>query len=55
MDTEKMATVTWIRPKVVVEIAMNKWTPGGHLRHAKFKRLRDDKKMSEVSAYPASV
>jgi hypothetical protein len=24
------------------------------LRHAKFKRLRDDKEVSDVSAYPAS-
>src|SRR5262245_31536123 len=55
MDTKKMGTVTWVKPRVVVEIAMNEWTPGGHLRHAKFKQLRDDKKVSNVSAYPASV
>src|SRR5262245_51437239 len=27
----------------------------GHLRHAKFKRLRDDENVSDVSAYPGSV
>src|SRR5262245_14394625 len=55
MDTEKLVNVTRAKPRVVVEIAMNEWTPGDHLRHAKFKRLRDDKKVSDVSPYPASV
>jgi bifunctional non-homologous end joining protein LigD len=54
MDREKMNTVTWVKPKVVVEIAMNEWTPDHHLRHAEFKRLREDMKVKQVSAYPAN-
>jgi len=41
MDREKMATVRWLRPRIVAEIAFNERTQGGHLRHAKFLRLRD--------------
>jgi bifunctional non-homologous end joining protein LigD len=41
MDREKMATVRWLQPRIVAEIAFNERTPGGHLRHAKFLRLRD--------------
>lgn len=42
MDREKMARVVWVRPKIVVEVAFNEWTPSRHLRHARFMRLRDD-------------
>ncbi len=52
MDREKMQKVTWVKPKVVVEIAMNEWTSGGHLRHAEFRRIRDDKTVKQVAAYP---
>jgi bifunctional non-homologous end joining protein LigD len=55
MDAEKMQTVAWVRPKIVAEIAMNEWTPDGHLRHAEFKRLRDDKTVSQVPAYPPNL
>ena len=41
MDREKMATVRWMRPRIVAEIAFNERTPNGHLRHSKFLRLRD--------------
>ena len=41
MDREKMKKVRWVKPKQVVEIAFNEMTSGGHLRHAKFLRLRD--------------
>lgn len=40
MDREKMATVRWVKPKVVCEIAFNEWTPNRHLRHSQFLRLR---------------
>lgn len=38
-----MKQVRWVKPKVVVEIAFNNVTSGGHLRHARFVRLRADK------------
>lgn len=43
MNEEKMKEVRWVKPKVVVEIAFNNVTSGGHLRHARFVRLRLDK------------
>lgn len=52
MDKEKMNEATWIEPKVVVEVAMNEWTPAKHLRHAEFRRLRRDKTVENVSPYP---
>lgn len=41
IDREKMAKVTWLKPKTVAEIAFNEMTGSGHLRHAKFLRLRE--------------
>jgi len=41
MDREKMATVRWVLPRTVAEIAFNERTRSGHLRHSKFLRLRD--------------
>jgi DNA ligase D-like protein (predicted ligase) len=41
MDRAKMATVRWVKPRVLCEIAFNEWTPSGHLRHSKFLRLRE--------------
>jgi DNA ligase D-like protein (predicted ligase) len=41
MDWEKMATVRWMRPHIVAEIAFNERTNAGHLRHSKFLRLRE--------------
>ena len=40
MDREKMATVRWLRPRIVAEIAFNERTQARHLRHSKFLRLR---------------
>jgi bifunctional non-homologous end joining protein LigD len=41
MDRAKMATVRWLRPRIVAEVAFNERTQGGHLRHSKFLRLRE--------------
>ena len=41
MDREKMATVRWLRPRLLAEVAFNERTQAGHLRHSKFLRLRD--------------
>jgi ATP-dependent DNA ligase len=41
MDQEKMATVRWVQPRIVAEIAFNDQTQAGHLRHSKFLRLRE--------------
>jgi DNA ligase D-like protein (predicted ligase) len=42
MDKEKMRTVRWIEPKLLVELAFNEITTQGHLRHGRFVRLRPD-------------
>ena len=55
LDREKMRKLTWVKPKVVVEIAMNEWTPDRHLRHSEFKKLRPDKSPKEVSPYPGKA
>jgi ATP-dependent DNA ligase len=41
------------KPKLVVELAFNEWTPDLHLRHSEFVRLRDDKTVRDVGPYPA--
>ena len=38
----------WVEPKLVVEVAYGHWTPGGLLRHAVFRGLREDKDAPEV-------
>jgi bifunctional non-homologous end joining protein LigD len=43
MNAEKMKLVRWVKPKTVVEIAFNNRTEHGHLRHARFLRLRAEK------------
>jgi DNA ligase D-like protein (predicted ligase) len=52
MDAEKMAKVTWLRPKLVAELAFNEWTPDLHLRHSEFVRIRDDRTIRDVPEYP---
>ncbi len=43
---------TWVEPKLVAEVAFGHWTPGGLLRHAVFKGLREDKAPEEVTRPP---
>lgn len=42
------AEVTWVSPKVVVEISYRELTRDGSIRHPSFKGLRDDKKAGDV-------
>jgi bifunctional non-homologous end joining protein LigD len=34
---------SWVRPRLVAQVAFTEWTRGGHLRHPAFLGLRDDK------------
>lgn len=39
--------IVWVEPELVCEVRYKEWTPGGHLRHPVFLRLRDDKNPEE--------
>ena len=38
----------WVKPEVVCEVGFAEWTPDGHVRHAVFQGLREDKAAREV-------
>ncbi len=41
--------VTWVKPKIIVEVEFSEWTNEGILRHPSFKGLRKDKSPTEVT------
>jgi bifunctional non-homologous end joining protein LigD len=43
ITAEDMASLRWVSPKAVVEVAFTEWTAGGNLRHASFAGVREDK------------
>ncbi len=48
LTKDEMKNCQWLKPKLVAQIEFTEWTPDGHLRHASFLGLRDDKDPSEV-------
>jgi bifunctional non-homologous end joining protein LigD len=48
LTAEEMKSCMWLRPELVAQIEFAEWTPDGHLRHAKFVGLRDDKDVRTV-------
>ncbi|UWF76886.1 ATP-dependent DNA ligase [Microbacterium neungamense] len=42
----------WVRPELVGEVEFSEWTPGGILRHARWRGLRPDKTPDEVRVEP---
>jgi bifunctional non-homologous end joining protein LigD len=48
LTKEEMKKCVWIRPELVAQIDFIEWTPDGHLRHAAFAGLRDEKAAQEV-------
>ena len=48
MTSEKMRKVTWVKPKLVVQVEFVEWTGDTHLRHAHFVGIRDDKDAKDV-------
>lgn len=39
----------FVRPEMIAEVEFGAWTADGHLRHASFRGLREDKSAAEVS------
>jgi bifunctional non-homologous end joining protein LigD len=48
ISAEDMATITWVKPRVVAEVAFTEWTAGGSLRHASYVAMRTDKAAMSV-------
>jgi bifunctional non-homologous end joining protein LigD len=47
-DEVREKSATYVRPKLVAQIAYTEWTKDGRLRHPAFLGLRDDKAPQEV-------
>lgn len=41
--------VHWVKPQLIAEVSFGDWTQGGHVRHAVFRGLRQDKPASGIS------
>jgi bifunctional non-homologous end joining protein LigD len=48
LTREEMKNCHWLKPQLVAQIEFTEWTPDGHLRHAKYVGLRDDKQARDV-------
>jgi bifunctional non-homologous end joining protein LigD len=48
LSTEEARQVRYVRPEFVAEVEFRSWTADGHLRHASFRGLRDDKPADEI-------
>jgi bifunctional non-homologous end joining protein LigD len=48
LTAEEMKECRWLKPQLVAQIEFTEWTPDGHLRHASFASLRDDKEPLRV-------
>jgi bifunctional non-homologous end joining protein LigD len=48
LTAEKMKDCHWLRPVLVAQFEFVEWTPDGHLRHARFIGMREDKKAQDV-------
>lgn len=40
--------ITWVQPKIIIEVAFSEWTKEGILRHPSFKGVRKDKPPKQV-------
>jgi bifunctional non-homologous end joining protein LigD len=49
LTRQEMKNCRWLKPELVAQVEFVEWTPDGHLRHAKFVGLRDDKEPRRVT------
>jgi bifunctional non-homologous end joining protein LigD len=40
--------VTWVEPRLVIEVEFSEWTPDGQLRHPSYQGIREDKEARDV-------
>jgi bifunctional non-homologous end joining protein LigD len=52
VTAEQMAEMCWVKPTLVAQIRFVEWTADGHLRHAAFLGLRQDKPAAQVHREP---
>jgi DNA ligase D-like protein (predicted ligase) len=48
ITAEDMGTITWVKPRLVAEIAFTEWTAAGSLRHASYVAVRTDKAPASI-------
>jgi bifunctional non-homologous end joining protein LigD len=48
LTAEKMKECRWLAPALVGQFQFVEWTPDGHLRHARYMGLRDDKEPEDI-------
>ena len=48
LSAEEARHVSFVRPELVAEVEFRAWTADGHLRHAAFRGLREDKDPREI-------
>ena len=49
LTTDLASKVHYVRPDLVAEVEFRAWTADGHLRHASFRGLREDKPAREIT------
>ena len=49
LTRDEMQNCQWLKPLVVAQIEFAEWTPDGHLRHASFAGLRNDKEPRQIT------
>jgi len=47
-DAPRVRTATWVKPRLVAQVAFTEWTSDNRLRHPSFLGLREDKAPAEV-------
>ncbi|TIL76834.1 MAG: DNA ligase D [Mesorhizobium sp.] len=49
LSADEARQVRYVRPDLVAEVEFRAWTADGHLRHASFRGLREDKPAKEIT------
>lgn len=49
LTTEEARQVRYVRPDLAAEVEFRAWTADGHLRHASYRGLREDKPVREIT------